>query len=60
MIGRYQPILSSSKKYSFHESECAIIDGLRTWSREYFQKNLVFDTETRLPKNVEEIVDPDK
>ena len=45
----YRPIASSSQKYSFHESECKIVDNLRAWSKEYFERFLVFETETRIP-----------
>ena len=49
---RYTPIACSTPKYSFHESECEIIDKLRAWSKEYFEKNLVFDHEVSIPMQV--------
>ena len=49
---KYTPIACSTPKYSFHESECEIIDKLRAWSKEYFEKNLVFDHEVSIPIQV--------
>ena len=48
----YQPIACSNPKYSFHDSEMQIIDRLRAWSKEYFEKNLIFDHEVSIPTQV--------
>ena len=45
----YQPIACSNPKYSFHESECQIIDKLRAWSKEYFERNLIYDHDVHIP-----------
>ena len=45
----YAPIACSTPKYSFHESEMEIIDRLRAWSKEYFEKNLIYDHEVSIP-----------
>lgn len=47
----YVPIANSNDKYSFHDdSEIAIIDALRDWSREHFSKFLIYPFETHLPE----------
>ena len=45
----YQPIACSQPRFSFHPSEMQIIDKLRTWSRDYFERFLVFDHELTIP-----------
>ena len=48
----YQPIACSNPRFSFHPSEMQIIDKLRTWSRDYFQKFLIFDHELSIPQGL--------
>lgn len=43
------PIANSGERYSFHESEIAILDALREWSRDYFSKVIVHGFETHIP-----------
>eukprot|EP00353_Schmidingerella_taraikaensis_P006784 CAMPEP_0185595238 /NCGR_PEP_ID=MMETSP0434-20130131/77740_1 /TAXON_ID=626734 ORGANISM="Favella taraikaensis, Strain Fe Narragansett Bay" /NCGR_SAMPLE_ID=MMETSP0434 /ASSEMBLY_ACC=CAM_ASM_000379 /LENGTH=60 /DNA_ID=CAMNT_0028223117 /DNA_START=415 /DNA_END=597 /DNA_ORIENTATION=- len=45
----YQPIACSQPRFSFHPSEMQIIDKLRIWSRDYFERFLVFDHELSIP-----------
>jgi len=40
--------MCSSKVFTFHESEKAIIDRLREWSYDYFRTTYVYDTETHI------------
>lgn len=47
----YIPIANSNDKYSFHDSEIAIIDALRDWSREHFSKCLVYPFDTHIPES---------
>jgi hypothetical protein len=46
----YVPIANSSERYSFHESEYALLDWLRKWSREHFSTHLIYSWETHLPE----------
>lgn len=48
----YQPIACSLTRFSFHPSEMQIIDKLRAWSKDYFQKFLVFDHELSVPPSL--------
>jgi len=58
-VDPYEVISSSNNKYSFHDSEKQIIDELREWSKEYFSKFLIFDTETHIPpQDLEQIQNP--
>ena len=46
----YVPISSVYEKYPFCEQqECKIIDNLRQWSFEYFLKNKIYSTVTKIP-----------
>ena len=49
----YQPIACSNPRFSFHPSEIQIIDKLRSWSKDYFQKFLVFDHELTIPQGLQ-------
>ena len=48
----YQPIACSNPRYSFHPDEKQIIDSLRAWSKEYFERFLVFDHELSVPQSL--------
>jgi len=46
----YEPKTSSYFKYSFHEdTEIPIIDSLRAWSAQYFEKLRIYDSIVRIP-----------
>jgi hypothetical protein len=40
--------MSSSRGYTFHESEKAVIDKLRQWAHDYFRGTEIFDNSTHL------------
>ena len=42
-------ILETKNSYTYHDSETAILTGLRDWSLKYFQDVYIFDTRTSLP-----------
>lgn len=48
----YLPIANSGERYSFHDSEIAILENLREWSRDYFSKYLVYDFTTHIPEEI--------
>ena len=48
----YLPIANSGERYSFHDSEIAILENLREWSRDYFGKYLVYDFATHIPQEI--------
>ena len=41
----------SSRAFSFHESEKAIIDNLRLWAYDYFRSTEIFDSATHMFEN---------